>query len=168
MREWQKWLVVLIELALIAAAVLFVISLMHEIGLAEDEWEFDAWVMCDPGDWVNVREKPDKRSAEAGRLECGDWFRTDQREKNGFVHIIDAGTESGEGWISRRYVTWQEPERIGREMRIRSGGRVACRKWIGGKRKAWAKPGQAVTVYWMNAEWAVTDRGFIQAEYLEE
>ena len=166
-REWQKWVLVVIELAIIAAVVWMIVIFLQEAGIAEEPWEFDAWVMCGEDSWVIVREKPAKSAAEIGRIYCGDRFRTDQKEKNGYIHIVDANTESGEGWIHAGYVVWQEPEKVDREMVVR-GGRVACRKWIGGKRRSWAAEGSRVTVYRMTAEWAVTDRGFIASEWLED
>jgi hypothetical protein len=52
-------------------------------------------------------------------------------------------------------------------MQICGKARVACRKTIGGKRRAWAKPGSTVTVYWISEEWAVTSKGFIASRWLE-
>ena len=167
MREWQKWVVVIIELVLIVAAVIFVISVMRELGIAEEGAE-ERWVLCRPGSYVNVREKPKKTGAEGGRLECGDRIRTDGKIKNGYLHIVDAGTEQGDGWIHTGYIVDDKPEIRETEMVISGKGRVACRRWVGGKRKSWAKPGSAVKVYAIGGGWAVTNRGFIQSEYLEE
>ena len=164
MKEWQKWIVVVIEIALLVGAVWGCIWAFRTVGLAEEQ--MDCWVICQPTDYVNVRRRPGRRSEIVGRAEAGMRFQTDGKEKSGFIHVIGVG-EYGEGWISSGYVSWSRPEDMDREMEISSRGRVACRKCIGGKRRCWALDGEKVRVYWMADGWAVTSRGFIQSQYLE-
>ena len=124
------------------------------------------WVMCQPDSRVNIRSRPSGRSEAVGYAECGDGFATDGKQKNGFVHVF-ASVEAGEGWISAGYLVWEQPEQVGRQMVISAKGRVNARKTIGGKRRCWVRPGDTVTVYWA-ADWAVTNKGFIQTKYLAE
>ena len=132
-----------------------------------DEIYGQCWAICQPESEVLIREKPGKKAEVVGAVRSGYWMRTDWREKDGWLHVIDLANETGEGWIYEGYVVFTEPREVDAEMKIARGGRVACRRWIGGQRKAWAKPGTTVTVYWMTGEWAVTNKGFIQSQYLE-
>ena len=132
------------------------------------------WVMCSPKtedgrqNEILIRERPGRKANVVGTVVGGDRLTTDWQEKDGWIHVVDLASEAGEGWIFEGYVVFAEPRRVDGEMTICRGGRVACRKWIDGKRKAWAKPGETVTVYWKTGEWAVTDRGYIQSMFLEE
>ena len=134
---------------------------------AEDGFVYRCWAMCRPGSEVMIREKPNKRAAVVGAVSAGRQMWTDWQEKNGWLHLVDVSSEAGEGWIYEGYVVFTEPREIGGEMRIRANGRVACRSWIGGKRTGWARNGEAVKVYWIADDIAMTDRGFILSEYLE-
>lgn len=124
----------------------------------------DVWVLCQPNSFVWIRERPSGRSPEAGYAECGDVFETDGRKKNGFLHVY-ASVETGEGWISLGYIVWEKPVRVFETRHIDSKGRVNARRTIGGKRRCWLKDGDEIKVYWM-AEWAVTNKGFVKAEYI--
>ena len=122
------------------------------------------YVLCNPESYVNIREKPSTRSARAGFAYCGDDFKTDGKEKNGFLHIF-AGTESGEGWISKGFIVYCKPEEVDEVWEIESNGRVAARNTVGGKRTRWLKNGDSVKVYYV-AEVAVTGVGFVDARYV--
>ena len=127
----------------------------------------EAWVICKPGDFVNARETATKKGMLAGRLEPGDRFETDGETRNNFMHIIESSFEAEEAWVHAGYVVDEEPERINRECVIAAEGRVACRKYIDGPRRAWARPGTTVTVYWWTSQWCVTNKGFIRSEYID-
>ena len=168
--EWVKWLIVIIELALIVGAVWGGIWLFRSIGFAEgaeDGGNMRCWVLCQPDSYVNVRRRASSRSEETGQAYCGMEMETDGTEQNGFVHIVNCGTEYGDGWISAGYIVYGEPEAVFAERTIRSNGRVACRKTIGGKRRCWVKDGQTVVVYMMTRSMAVTSRGFIERKWIE-
>ena len=53
-------------------------------------------------------------------------------------------------------------------MTVRSDGRVAVRKWVGGKVSGWLKDGETVFVRWMGGGWAVTARGYVMTDFLED
>lgn len=133
---------------------------------AEDA-QRECWIICQPGSEVLIREKAGKRAEIVGATCGGARMKTDGKQRNGYVHCIDMANESGEGWIYAGYVTFEEPVRLDLQGVIVGRGRVACRKCIGGKRKAWANPGDMVTVYWETGEWCVTNLGYIQAKYVE-
>lgn len=131
--------------------------------LAETEME-TVYVLCNPDSYVNIREKPSKRSHQAGFAYCGDDFRTDGRMRNGFLHVY-AGTETGDGWISTGFIVYAKPEEVNETWIVDSNGRVAARSTIRGKRSRWLKKGKEVQVYYV-AEVAVTNFGFVDAEYV--
>lgn len=124
----------------------------------------DVWVMCQPDSFVWIRERPSGKSPEAGYAECGDTFETDGSKKNGFLRIY-ASVEAGEGWISLGYIVWEKPIKVFETRHIDSKGRVNARRTVNGKRRCWLRDGEEIKVYWM-AEWAVTNKGFVKAEYI--
>lgn len=156
-----KLILLLAALAVIAAGLE-----LYAVGFAEEEGEI--WILCREDSYVNIRERANRRAAIGGQAYCGDHFRTDWETKGEWIHIIDASTESGDGWINAGYVIYTEPENAGgAEMRIREGGRVAARKTIRGKRTKWLKAGSGIRVYWIGEEWSITDQGFVMTEYIE-
>ena len=162
------WLIAgVLAIGIFLGVALSCVVVIQAAGAEEYPMLYDCWVMCRPGSEVLIREKPGRRAEVVGAVRGGDRLRTDWREKDGWIHVIELANETGEGWIFEGYVVFTEPRETGARMRITGGGRVACRRWIGGKRKAWIRPGQEVTVYQMTGEWAVTNRGFIQSRYLE-
>lgn len=126
----------------------------------------DAWIICQPGDYINARSAPRKTGIVIGCLDPGDKVQTDGEMRNGFLHIY-GGFEQEDAWVSTMYITEEEPEELNREYMIVSEGRVACRRGIDGKRRAWAKEGDLVKVYWWTETWCVTSRGFIMSEYVD-
>ena len=164
----MKLICELIALVLLVLAFLWVYSLVRDVGLAEG---VERWVICQPetkdGGYVAIREKAKKSSAEIGQLYLGSRVETDGKKKNGFQHIINAGTESGEGWVCARYLVEDQPVIVEQRAKVTGKGRVALRQYPGGKRTKWLKPGDELTVYAWTAEWCVTDRGYVDSDYLE-
>ena len=159
--------IILAALICMAAEVFFYGCGAVLVGKALADGETDCWVICQPGDYINIRKGPGKQHEATGYAESGMRFTTDMEERNGYIHLVGV-TEYGDGWISSGYVVFGKPEEVNREMRIRSNGRVACRKTIDGKRRCWVKNGETVTVYAMTRSVAVTNKGFIESRYLEE
>ena len=148
----------------IAAGTLnyFIITAEAEAGTT------DAWIICQPGDWVNARRRPSGKSESLGRLEPGDQIRVTGKTKNGWAEA-KVSLEEDTAWIWGGYIVFDEPEAMqGRSMTVRADGRVACRKCIEGDRRCWIVDGCTVRVHYLTSAWAVTDRGFIKAEYLAE
>lgn len=126
-----------------------------------------AWVMCRPGDWVNVREWGSRSAASLGRLEAGDDFRVTGRTRDGWAEA-EVSLEESTGWIYAGYIVFEEPVCWGgKAFPIRSNGRVACRKHIGGDRIAWVVDGSTVQVFYAADGWAVTNRGWIRSEFID-
>lgn len=122
------------------------------------------WVLCNPENYVNIRETPSKKGHLAGYAYCGDDFRTDGVVRHGFLHVF-AGTEMGDGWISTGFIVYCKPQEVGETWVIDSNGRVAARSTIGGSRNKWLRKGKEITVYYV-AEYAVTNYGFVDARYV--
>lgn len=151
----------LIAILLIAAFLALLIS------YAKSE-DTDCWILCQPDSFVYARTLPKKKSAELGRLECGDHIYTDGKTKNGFLHIYGLSFESDEGWVHKGYVVYGEPYKpFITETHILSNGRVNARKTVNGKRRCWLKNGTKIRVYMASEEWSITNKGFVKTKYID-
>lgn len=160
----KRILITIAEIALIVLVILALSAILNSIKAEEDLTE--AWVICQPGDYVNVRMNPNRKSRSMGYAECGDQVMTDGKKKNGFIRVYGIG-ENGEAWIHKGYVVYDEPVKVNRIAYSVSRWKLAARRYIGGKRRCWIKHMQEVKVYWMTDEWCVTDKGFVKTKYLE-
>lgn len=146
---------------LIGVAIASVIFCSTAYGETEDRW-----VICQPDSFLNIREEPTKNANVCGWLFLGDQVQTDGKTNGGFIHIINASTESGDGWVAARYLM-ETPTKVRTVTGyIEARSRVAVRSQPGGKRTRWAKPGETVTVYCYGSEWTVTNKGFIRSEFV--
>lgn len=153
-------------ISLIAIIVVITIALTVSFCKGEDAL-VKCWVMCKPGSYVTIREKPNKNSAERGYLDSGDDFKTDGESVNGWIRCYDAGEC---GWVYCGYVVTEKPEPIGERYVCVANKQAACRKWMGGPQvngSGWIKNGQFCDVFLMADGWAVTSRGYIKSEWLE-
>ena len=154
---------------LVLLMALFVIAClvwMPEDSLAEETET--VWILCQPDSYVTIRGGPGKKYSAEGRAYAGDDFQTDGKQKGGYLHMVRVPNELGEGWISLQYVSYDPPDiyENGETFTV-NVKKVNCRMCIGGSRRGTLKRGAEVTVYLMSAEWAVTDRGYIQSKYLD-
>ena len=154
---------VFIMAALIGILIGSVIGIM---ATAEDRLT-EAWVLCQPDSWINIRAKANSHSQNEGMLISGDRIWVDGQTKNGFAHCDNMTTEAGEGWVHAGYIVFEEPKVVNRICQIDSNGRVACRRTIDGDRRCWVVDGSEVYVYMASGEWSVTDKGFIQTKYID-
>ncbi|MBP5726634.1 MAG: SH3 domain-containing protein [Clostridia bacterium] len=151
---------------LLAAVVLAgIIWLLADDGRADTA---QAWVICQPGDYVNVREKASIRSGAVGRLDPGDKIEITGEGKNGFAEVTDLTLETGgSAWVYSGYIVFDEPDLYMDEMEVIGTARVAARKNSCGEVRCWLEPGTVVQVFWKTEEWCVTNRGFIMTKFLE-
>lgn len=161
--ELWKWIRLLIEIAVIGLVILCLYTAVTSLANADTITE-EVWVLCEPTGTVNIRSTPGGRVF--GGATCGDVMWTDNRQKNGFLHVLDLAAEEDTGWISSRYIVYDEPHEVNAEMRVESEGRVAARTWIGGKVKRWLYDGDIIFVYWSSDLWSVTDHGYVKSEFL--
>ena len=166
--ELFKWLKVIVELIIIAAIIVAAVLFLQDLGLADEAEQHDVmYVICTPGDIVNIRPHPNKHGEPEGFLEPGDMVFVDGKKRNGYVHCVLMHNEAGEGWVFAGYLVEDEPEFLNRNATIVSKGRLAARKYVGGKRTRWLKPMATVRVYYWTDEWCVTNCGYVQSRYLE-
>ena len=166
--EWRKGRPGAFSIALrILLAVLILFAVFAFTARAE-ETTISCWVLCQPGDHVNLRMEPNKGSRCVGFLECGDDFRTDGTSRNGWIRVLDAG--DCECWIYCGYVVTEKPEAIGETWTVVARKRVACRRWVNGPQiegRKWLTNGREVQVFYVAEGWAVTNLGYIEAKWLE-
>lgn len=163
----SRFVIALIDVLFGALIVLLVIAFLYDTGLAEEEIDStQVWVLCDPDSYVSIRSGPSKKYTAIGGATCGSTMMTDGVVKKGFLHVYDLAAEDDEGWISTRYIVYSEPEETPYRMEVVADGRVALRKWVGGKIIGWLYSGDVVTVQCMCDEWAVTTRGYVMSEFL--
>lgn len=159
--EAWKWIRTGCEIAVIAAIIFFIFSVLSGVGLADDV----QYVIC--MDRVNVRMGASSRSDEVGWLEPGDVVYLDGQKKSGFVHCEIPSIEAGEGWVHKGYLVDEPPERMNRTGIIVGNAKVQARKNVDGKRTRWLKPGGEVRVYWWTSDWCLTNCGYVRTEFIE-
>lgn len=162
----KKLLIAAIELIILVLVIAGAICLIENVGLAEELYS-EAYVICQPNDFVNVRERPSSRSTIVGRYETGDKVLLDGKEKGGFSHIVHTGLETEDAWICTAYLVADKPEWLNQSATVVSKGRLAARKNIDGKRRCWLQNGDSIRVYWFSNEWCVTDRGFVKTDFID-
>jgi hypothetical protein len=145
----------------LGVAITCAIYLNSARGERNDPWSY-CWVMCQPDSEVVIRERPDKQSDIVGAADCGRRLETDLKQKDGWLHLINVPNETGEGWIHSGYISNTEVRKEDHQYTIRSNGRVACRRYIGGPVREWIYDEAIVRVYLAGEEWCVTNRGFIK------
>lgn len=166
-RVCKKLLIALIELLLIVGIVSGVILLIESVGIADGD-PVRAYIICQPGDYVNARLNPSRKSTAIGRLESGDDIWLDGDTNNGFAHCVDTTFEACECWVYSGYIVFDEPEwRNGQTAIVTSNARLAARRNCSGEVRKWLNTGDEVQVFWLTDEWCVTNYGFIKTFYLE-
>ena len=127
----------------------------------------NGFIMCQPDSYVNIRISPKNGAEIIGRYELGFKVETDGKKKNGFLHLVNLGLEATEGWVHAGFVSRDALVVRTVGARIKSNGRVACRKSINGNRRKWLANGDLVTVYAYSDSWAITNHGFIKTEFID-
>ena len=156
---------IVLLIALVAGAVIGV------VGFCKGEELITCYALCKPGSQVNVRMTPSIKGKCIGYLDSGDNFQTDGESENGWIRCYGIGETSG--WVYVGFVSTEPPEKIGERYVCVSNAKVICRRWQGGPqvtvngKKQYLKNGQNVQVFCIADGWAVTNRGFVRAEYLE-
>ena len=165
--DLKKLIIVLIEFALMVAVAYALICGLESIAFSEDA-PVQAYVVCQPGDYVNARMSPSRKSTSVGRYESCDTVWLDGEEKSGFAHCVDTTFETCECWVYGGYIIYDEPEWMdGRTATVVSNGRLAARRNCTGSVRKWLNNGTEIQVYWLSDEWCVTDEGFVMTEYIE-
>ena len=166
---WRSVIITVIEIAAIIFVVWMLILASENIVFSDakaDRYDdvTEAYILCD--DYVNIRRHPNNNDEPLGRFETGDVVYLDGKKKNGYLHCVDS-MGNDDGWIHAGYVVYDEPEAMRQKAVVVSPGRLAARKYVGGKRTRWLKPLATVTVYYWSDEWCLTNCGYVQSRYLE-
>lgn len=146
-----------IWIGLVIAILIVTLAMAQGIALA------DAMYTVTVSDYCNVREAPDKDSADTGDLYAGDTV-TGTGYQSGWVQV-DASVEAGTGWVREDLLTLADFP-TGRYTN-NTGGRVNIRKTPDGKHAHWLDAGRTVDVIrWVDVDgtaWAYTQKGYIKA-----
>ena len=156
------------QIALRGIVVALIVLAVVLFAARAEETTIRCWVMCQPGDRVNLRMGPSKNSRSVGWLECGDGFQTDGESRNGWIRVLDAG--DCECWIYCGYVVTEEPEAVFENYVVVAKNKLACRRWVDGPQvtgREWLKNGTSVQVFYTAEGWAVTNLGYMKTEWLE-
>ena len=155
--------VMLIIFSVFAVVVTVVLcSILIDSGLAEE-----CYVLCRPGSVVNVRNAPKASAIVTAWVECGQRVESDGKKKNGFIHVSGLASEEPDGWIYAGYLVDEEPRIETYRAEVWEGD-VIARKCVGGQRIRKLREGQKVTVYAQTHRWAVTNKGYIDCDWLKE
>ena len=148
--------------------IIVVLLLGSWAGAEEEEEYIDAWVMCNPKSEVNVRISPKKKAESIAKVYPGQhiWLTG---KKQGRWYQCSVPCEAGEGWIRGDYLSFYEPK-IYEEGKtyVTTCSKLIVRYSIKGNKCGELSKGRRVTVYLIAEEWAVTSKGFIMSQYLEE
>ena len=129
------------------------------------------------GEWVWIRESPDPKGRQIGRIRFGYEVEADEPE-NGFLKIdpkpgwMLEGETPRQAFVNAAYFDRLAPEKT---MRVNTqGGALAKRETPNGRLICWIKPGVKISVLgWRYAQdgslWAkVYKGGYVKAEYLTD
>ena len=166
--EAWKYIRTLLEIAVIVAVVWTLIAAFSSIGAAEYV-TCKAWVICHPGDYVNLRARADRHSQCVGRLDAGDFVELDGTTRNGFARVANLTVDTpNEVWIYTGYLVFDEPVWMnGKTAVVASNKQLAARRNCTGEVRKWLQNGTEVQVFWYSDEWCVTNRGFIMTQWLD-
>ena len=151
-----------------AFVVLLLLTLIFATAIAEEDDDYiEAWAMCQPDSYINIRRFAKKDAEVSGMLYLGDKVFLDGKTKRGFVHCVGLNNEDGEGWVAKGYLVYSEPTADGHKYEIKSNGRVAARRTVKGTRRRWLHDGDVITVYSISAEWCLTSEGFVKTDCID-
>ena len=165
--EIRKWVITLIEILVIAAVIYGIVVGSQSIGFSEGVYA-KGYIICQPGDYVNVRWSPKVAHNECGQLIAGDEILLDGETKNGFALCDDAISETGTAWVYTGYIVFDEPKNLhGQTAIVSSNYRLAARTSCTGEVRKWLHNGDVVQVFWWSEEWCVTNYGFVKTQYID-
>ena len=165
--EVRKWIITLIEILVIVAIIYGFVVGVQSIGFSESIYA-KGYIICQPGDYVNVRWSPKVANNKCGRLDAGDEILLDGETKNGFALVADSNFESSDAWVYTGYIVFDKPvKRDGQKAVVSSNYRLAARQNCTGELRKWLYNGDEVQVFWWSEEWCVTNYGFVKSEYLD-
>ncbi|MBR6861210.1 MAG: hypothetical protein IKM73_07815 [Acidaminococcaceae bacterium] len=172
--KWYEIPAMLRKIILIEVAVLIVIATALAVVTTVRAETYTC--ACPRGEWVWIRETPEKTGRKIGRVRFGCEIEAGKPE-NGFIAIntkpawMLEGEHAARGYVDVSYFYWTEPETL---YRVNTTGPLAKRETPEGRLLCWIKPGIRISVlgwrYAANGElWArVYKGGYVSAKYLTE
>lgn len=154
-------------LVVILAAVLLFASytVATEINRAHAETiTTPGYILC--RSYVIIRQWAHKRATEIGQLDPADPVEIDGKTQDGFAHIVSPM----DGWVWAGFIVFDEPREVNITATVTAPKRMYCRKWCDGPQvdeRPYLISGSEVKVYWASDKWSLTNRGFLQTEWLE-
>jgi len=165
-RDYRKYLKRLRKSLSGLAVILAILMSVLPMGAARADEPEQMWVLCNPESYVVIRETPSRNGTLGGYLYMGDAVWTDGATKGKWIHLVDLSTEQGDGWVSKGYLDYSEPQLINMPAKILKS-QTRARGCIDGEVKRRLKKGTMVTVYAENLKWSVTSVGYIKTDLLE-
>lgn len=147
------------QIVMTVAIFLVLFILIVAWGFA-DEGGLDAWVICQPGQHVYVREEPSEAAETAYEYGPTDMIRLDGTYQDGYAHCE-------KGWIRVLCIVTDKPEWDNGNPYTVKEKTVVWSGFENGHAGVIGK-GTQVQVFWRSAEWCVTNRGMIRTDELEE
>ena len=163
----KKLLIATIEIILIVGIIAGIIFALESVSFSENIYA-KGYIICQPGDYVNVRWSPKVANNKCGRLDAGDEILLDGEIRNGFALCADSTFESSDAWVYLGYIVFDKPVKTdGQKAIVSSNYRLAARQNCTGELRKWLYNGDIVQVFWWSEEWCVTNYGFVKSEYLD-
>ncbi|MEG2621437.1 MAG: hypothetical protein RSC06_00930 [Clostridia bacterium] len=151
---------------LIVIALVLLVQIHPSVVLADtDPVITTMYVSKEVTSFLFGRSEPDKKSSKEARFFPGDAIDVVEIKEE-WVRAI--GGECKYVWVSREYVTAQDPCKEPIEYVVEGNGRVNVRNIPDGDHVRWASIGEIVTVYGWVGKWAEVDGGYIDADFLVE
>ena len=92
--ELWKWIRLMLQVLAIAAGLILIGMAINSVARADVITE-EVWVLCEPDGLVNIRSRAGGRVVADAR--CGDVMWTDNKSRNGFLHVTELNAEVDEG-----------------------------------------------------------------------
>lgn len=160
----DKKLAVLVvaELAVLIAIVCVVLSALHSVGLAEEDYA----PLYVTADMLNAREQPTKKAPVAGMYYFGDELQPTGKISKDREWVEVYGGEAGTMWVKACYVSERYAEFI---VKNENNGKVKIRSRMGeGKVRGYVRNGQSIEIDRVVLGWGHCKKGWVDLEYFIE
>ena len=145
---------------------LIIIALMIVPAAQADQEPLEAWVLCQPDSYVNVRYRASKNAEVIGQAYMGDHIELTGKRVGKWYHCLFS-SESGDGWIREDYLEFGKPEIFPDGETFKTSSNVRTRYSIDGKIRKRLKKGSTLLVFAKGPTWSVSTQGIIMTEFLE-
>lgn len=164
MKMWQKWVLLALEIAAIAAIAYGVWFFLDCAGLAEEAEEpHPVYVTAT---LLNGRQWPTKKAQAMTFYDYGEQLQPTGKWSKDREWIEIYGGEAGTVWVCARYVTERMTEFT---VTNENNGKIRIRsKPGGGKVKGYVKHGKSIEIDRVIMGWGHCSRGWVELDYFIE